>query len=578
MLNSEEQQELQRIREEFGRCTVVPSYNMKACYEVMLEMDDGVLLRTILYRTDRAGAAPTIVVRTCYPNNDYIYRATAEEYCKRGYNYIYQYCRGTGGSEGQWEPNVNERADGKKTIDWIAAQDWVGNIGYCGSSYLALTGWLIADILPEKVKTMYLTHYGTQRYVSAYQDGMFRHDVLTAWTMENAGYPVTADYLESCMYHPHLEVDEALWGKKIDWYRDWITSTDRDDAYWNTGFWALLRDIPAKVKIPIYMGEGWYDHHLASAIETYKALSEECKEKSHFRIGAWDHGFNIRLEDRGGEHFEKDDILRAFYWFQNLLEAGNIPETQIDYYIIGADRWYSRKHFDIENQQELRLYIGAKKDNQIYSLCMRNNEQKDSLSWRYDPEHPIMTHGAESLLVTKTEQGSLRQPEPGYRDDVISCISELFAESISVIGKMKAVLTVSADVEDTAFVVKIMEVMEDGRTYNMRTGITTLGYRNLSAKRQIYEPGKKVQLTIDTWDLAWEIQKGSRIRIDLTSSDFPQYSAHSNYAGGWATQKKVRIAHPKVYFGGEDESCICLPILTTKVPVPEGEKRCRETL
>lgn len=146
--------------------------------EIMLPSWDGVKLRTILYRPVEKTVFPTVVVRTSYPQEDHIYRATAEEYCKAGFAYIYQYCRGVGGSEGVWEPNVNERADGKSFIDWVCGQNWVGNVGYLGNSYLALTGWCIADIVPEKVKTMYLTHYGTQRHTSAFMDGMFRHNNL----------------------------------------------------------------------------------------------------------------------------------------------------------------------------------------------------------------------------------------------------------------------------------------------------------------------------------------------------------------------------------------------------------------
>lgn len=559
-MTSEEKMELSRLRDEFSKCAVLPEYHINTHYEEMLVMEDGICLRTIIYRPDRKGASPTIVMRTCYPNNDYLYRAIAEEYCKRGYNYIYQYCRGTGGSEGVWEPNVNERKDGKYTIDWIAEQEWVGNIGYCGCSYLSLTGWLIADILPDKVKTMYLTHYGTQRFVSAYQDGMFRHDVLTAWTMENAGYPITADYLESCKYRPHMDVDKEMWGKEIPWYRDWIRNTDRSSDYWNTGFWKLLKDIPERIKVPLYIGEGWYDHHLASAIETYKSLSQECKEKSCFRIGAWDHGFNIKLQDCKGECFENNDTLNAFYWFEKLLCEEKIPEASVDYYIIGADRWYHRKEFEIKNQKQMFLFIADKKENQ-YRLVKENEHRGSFLSWKYNPDNPVMTHGAESLLTTKEEQGSLLQPEPGYRNDVISCISEPFSNDVIICGKMQIMLTVSANVEDTAFVAKIMEVRENGKSYNLRTGITTLGYRNQSDTRKKYDPGEKVKIMIDTWDLAWMIKKNSRIRIDLTSSDFPQYCIHTNYAGCWAEQNNIRMADLQVYFGGYDQSYIKLPIL-----------------
>ncbi len=563
MRTPEEQFELERVRDEFRKCKVKPSYQVQECQEVFLEMDDGIKLRTLIYRPMTDKVVPAIVVRTCYPNNDYLYRATAEEYCQRGFAYIYQYCRGTGGSQGQWEPNVNERADGKKTIDWICEQDWVGNTGYCGCSYLSLTGWLIADILPEKVKTMYLTHYGTHRYVSAFKDGLFRHDVLTAWTMENAGYPITADYLESCKYRPQIEVDEKLWGKKIEWYRQWITSTGRKDPYWNTGFWKLLQDIPSKVKVPLYVGGGWYDHHLASAIETWKSLSEECRSKSRLLIGAWDHGFQIKLEDRTGEHFENDDILRAFDWFYSFLVEEKEPKAMIDYYVIGDDRWYSRETFEIKDQREVRFYLSQERE-QEYVLTGKNPEKSGSLEWVYDPADPVPTHGAESLLVTKQEQGSLRQPEPNYRADVISCISEPLKESMTVVGPIRICFHVSADVDDTAFAVKIMEVMENGNAYNMRTGITTLGYRNGSDRRLDYRPGEKVQITVDTWDLAWKVQKGSRIRIDLTSSDFPQYSIHSNYAGCWAEQTDIRKAISTVYFGGADASYISFPVISEK--------------
>lgn len=561
MLTPEEQFELQRVENEFSKCKVKPEYEVQERQEVMLPMDDGVKLRTLIYRPVRDGEIPTVVVRTCYPNNDYLYSATAKEYCKRGFAYIYQYCRGTGGSEGEWEPNVNERADGKKTIDWICDQEWVGNTGYCGCSYLSLTGWLIADILPEKVKTMYLTHYGAHRFVSAFKDGLFRHDVLTAWTMENAGYPITADYLESCKYRPQIEVDEKLWGKKIEWYRKWITSTNKDDEYWNTGFWNLLKEIPSRVKVPLYVGEGWYDHHLASALETWKSLSDECKAKSRLLIGAWEHGFNVKLEDRTGEHYENDDILRAFDWLYSFLVEEKAPKAEIDYYIIGDDSWYSREKFEIEDQKEVKFYL-TKKGEKEYALAEQNPAESDSLTWVYDPADPVMTHGAESLLVTKQEQGSLRQPEPNYRKDVISCISEPLQESMTIVGQIKVCFTVSTDVGDTAFAVKIMEVMEDGKAYNMRTGITTLGYRNGSTRRVTYQPGEKVQIVIDTWDLAWKVQKGSRIRIDITSSDFPQYSIHSNYAGCWAEQKEIRTANQTVYFGGDDESYISFPVLS----------------
>ena len=146
----------------------------------------------------------------------------------------------------------------------------------------------MADAVPEKVKTMYLGVYGCDRHTSAYKDGLFRQDILTAWAMGNAGVPVEAPLLESCAYRPQTEVDEKVWGVHLDWYRDWITNTDRDSAYWSDGFWKELKEIPGKVKIPVFIREGWYDHHLGSAIVTYESLSEEAKKHSVIQIGIMD--------------------------------------------------------------------------------------------------------------------------------------------------------------------------------------------------------------------------------------------------------------------------------------------------
>ena len=125
---------------------------------------------------------------------------------------------------------------------------------------------------------------------------------------------------------------------------------------------------------------------------------------------------------------------------------------------------------------------------------------------------------------------------------------------------MKVVLNVSSDCDDTAFTYKISEIFADGSTYNIRTGITSLGFRNQPlGVRQDYEPGSKVKLQVESLPIMWQLQPGSCIRVDISSSDFPQYSVHSNYAGVWSEQGKTRIAHQTLYLDGE--SRIEMPIL-----------------
>lgn len=256
---------------EYKDSQVPESFSSFQKVRYMVPMSDGIKLETFAYLPDGpCQRYPVILQRTCYPFWDRTMQVHGEELAKRGYAFVYQYCRGQNGSEGKWEPNVHERKDGIDTVDWIIKQPWAGRIGVWGRSYGALIGWAMADAVSGKVASMFLGVYGTDRFASAYQKGCFRHDVLTSWTMENAGFPIHADYMESCRYMPQAEVDEKLWGKRIDWYRDYIFNDKISDTYWQQGWWKQLREIPSKVEIPLYIVSGWYDHHHGSSMLTWK--------------------------------------------------------------------------------------------------------------------------------------------------------------------------------------------------------------------------------------------------------------------------------------------------------------------
>nr|WP_300838377.1 CocE/NonD family hydrolase [uncultured Acetatifactor sp.] len=112
---------------------------------------------------------------------------------RKGFGFVYQSCRGTGGSQGEWESNVNERNDGLDTVNWLAEQPFVKNIGYWGDSCLALIGWCMADAVPDKVKTMCLGVYGVERHTSAYKDGLFRMDISSSEQAEILPLPAEVE-------------------------------------------------------------------------------------------------------------------------------------------------------------------------------------------------------------------------------------------------------------------------------------------------------------------------------------------------------------------------------------------------
>ena len=216
------------------------------------------------------------------------------------------------------------------------------------------------------------------------------------------------------------------------------------------------------------------------------------------------------------------------------------------------DRWETLSEWPVPDTQMKNYYLCG--DRTLTETVPA--EKGGTVCFDYDPENPCPSHGAESVLTTITEAGSLLQPEPGYRSDVVTWISEPLSESLRIEGGIKAHLTVRTDVDDTAFSAKLCEVFPDGKAYNIRSGITTIA-ADLPEGKQ-YVPGETARVCIDFWDIVWTIQPGSRLRLDISSADFPQYAAHSNYAGIWSEQAKTKVAHQQICAG--ENSYLELPL------------------
>lgn len=560
------------IRNKFKTCGYPLTGTEYRWMEEMVPMRDGICLQTMICMPtekkqqdieeqqsvcQKQEMYPVILQRTCYPMWDFTMRLYGEELAKRGYVYIYQYCRGIAGSEGEWEPNIHERNDGIDTVIWIRRQSWTGSLGVWGNSYGSLIGWAMADAVKGIVDAMCIGVYGCDRFISAYQKGAFRHDILTSWTMENAGFPITTDYLESCRYMPQAEVDEQLWGKRIDWYRDYILNSSIQDEYWQSGWWKQLREIPAKVEIPLYITSGWYDHHHGSTMATWERLSEKAKNHSWLEIGGWNHMQFSCLEDKEVENNCRNEVKNMLQWFELTLIQKKFPERMIRLYEIGKDRWREVQSLDELKTSEEKYYlqVNAQGEKQLGKEAL----PQAAVSYVYDPGNPVMSHGSEALLKTMNEVGSLLQPEPDWREDVKSFLSEPLEKELCIFGKIKVNLYVVSDCEDTAFTAKVMEVDSNGKAYNIRSSITTISKDTPQAEN--YVPGTPRQVTVEMWDILSTLSKGSRLRVDISSSDFPQYNIHSNYAGNWAQQKKSRVAHQQILCGEKYPSALMLPVI-----------------
>lgn len=540
---------------------------------------DSIRLLTRIYLPEGEGPFPVVVTRTPYVfNNGGDYIEAGRDYARRGIGYIQQDCRGKGGSEGFYSPNIYERQDGIALYRWLDRQPWCREIGIFGGSYTALTGFIVADSLPAKVKAMHLSHYGVDRHISCYRAGLFRTDIMSGWMIDNAEEPIIrpkrepdqpqgSQFYPFCLYRPHVLADSAILGMPIPYYRDWITHTDYTDPYWNTGVWNDLKTASASISVPVTIVAGQFDHHEEGTILGFEHLAPEVRKHSRLILGAWNHSFLTTPTHTPHEHAKQFDIAAdVFNWFSSILVDHQVPESEVKVYNIEADRWESFSSWPMPVVRDKVLYLSAEQLNpdkaNVLRLSDKKSRKKVALTYAYDPDSPIMAEGGETLFNSSEIRGCHPMSPAGYRPDMLCFLSEPLAEDLTIGGEVRLRLFVRSDCDDTAFAFTLAEVTPDGTAYNMRTSITTLGYRKgLLEPRVPYQPGSLVEIEIVALPMLWTVRAGNAIRLDIKSSQFPEYAVHTNYAGVWAEQSRSRIAHQTVISGGLHPSKLILPLV-----------------
>jgi len=526
---------------------------------------DGIKLATRIILTDHSENAPVLFFRIPYPEAVEIMVGSWSPFVRRGYNFVIQECRGRGKSEGEWEPFVNERDDGIDAINWLVKQKWHnGKIALVGNSYGSYTQLIIADQLPENVKTMVPTMYGFDRYAQMYQNGLFRLDIYATWAVDNSPVPhnekMKNPYFDALKYRPTNAMDQHFFGQKLDFFQDYIHSENPDDPYWKkTPVWIELKAMPEKINIPICVVDGWFDHHLNNDIWGYERLRPEVKAKSKVILGPWDH-VNAEpgvLNYANADEYGSGAIREIYDWLEFQLKGiktGGADSGAL-VYELGAQRWRRFSTWQPDVQPEI-LYPSAQSQ-----LSNEEDTTEETVSYQYDPQHPRQTMGGNGvmgmLMNNPGHHGPQLQKKTAESDSVIFT-SEPFKKSTTIAGKPVIELNVASSAPDTAFMVKLEEVFADGRVVNISDSGSTLRLRNQLQHAVDYQPGQFVKLEIPLWEVLWQIQEGSKIQLEITSSNWPAYNIHNNTATQWSEQKEGPVATQTVKFNG---SKIVMPML-----------------
>lgn len=542
-------------------------------FRVAVETRDGVPLDTHVLLPRGDGPFPTVFVRSPYPMGPVLDQRCAR-FNRHGYACAWQSVRGRNRSGGTWIPFEHEIDDAKDALAWLTAQPWVdGNIGLIGESYLGAVQWAAADDLPPEVKTFVPMMIGTDMTEIAYEGGLFRHEIATAWMslMPDERFRTLAasrGYQRALATRPRSDMDRAAAGVDAPWFDEWVRADRPDASLWQRDIARRGMAAPANTTVPVLMLGGWADAFVGPQITSWTQLAT--RADSTLLIGPWEHLGRVatdvpqgKLNDDVGLGASYAQWARVLDWLDHHLKGRPLkyPVGKVLTWPVNGDGWMVRDAWPPPTTPRVwSLAPGA--DPQQCTGALGEGGLGD-VAWTYDPEDPTPARGGAGLLA-----GSLptwKGVTPGFvdqgrlcerRDDLLGFRSEPLTAPLHVAGPLKATLQFASDAPDTSVNVRFLEERPDGRRIHVREGIVALSFRDGRGDAR-YTPGEVVPVQIETWPVEYVFEAGSRVLVQVASASWPKYEAHANVVGHWADVTETRPARQRVVFQG---STVELPV------------------
>ncbi len=507
----------------------------------MVEMSDGIHLATDVYLPD-GGSPPhgAILIRTPYNKNG----TGMGQWANNGWPSIVQDTRGRFQSEGIDTIFRDAHTDGPDTLDWIASQNWSnGKVVTTGGSATGIVQYLMAGADPDPLTCQYIGAATPNLYTTIYPGGQFRKNMIEIW-LENQG---------STYVLPELWAHENY-----------------SLQYWTN---VSLEDNWQDVNVPAVHIGGWYDCFCQGLLDGFMGYQYEggpgAAGKSKLIVGPWTHAlFGERLQGEllypenakdtfSGEYL--DEIIDQY-----ILEESNDFENRpnVVYYVMGdvtnsgalGNFWRYTDYWPPECIEDEWYFH----ENNILSL--ESPGSYSYLNYSYDPTNPVSTRGGTNLFpFAPTWAGPYDQTDVENRDDVLLFTSETLTEPYEATGRIKARLYVSSDCPDTDFTVKLTDVYPDGRSMLITDGILRMRNRNGCDHWEFMEPGNVYEVEVDLWSTSYIWNTGHRIRVAVSSSNYPRFLANPNTEDGIYQNRDSVVADNILYLDSSHPSCIILP-------------------
>ncbi len=519
--------------------------------DLQIPMPDGVVLLANRIAPVGGESLPIILVRDPYSfrgkTPDFISQVIAE----RGYQVVYQNCRGRWGSGGDFEPFRNEREDGLATLRWISEQPWFsGSVGMYGLSYWGYAQLALGAGAPPYLKAL-VPQMSASRVFNVFRsEGTVRLYTLMSWVYSTfvtntkssvkeaqaARKQQSAVWGEGAMHLPIGTADQILVGSKLPFFQDVLTRDKPDDSFWAaTDYSAMVKDIES----PVHFVDGWYDFFLADQLKDYAALKDAGKNP-YLTIGEWTHA-----EING----MKAGFQESFAWYETYLKGKPdlLRQSPVRVFIMGIKRWVDLPSWPpASTASSLFLSSGGKLKKAAKAFA-------EPSSYRYDPADPTPSIGGPII-----EGGGAKDNRAiEARKDVLVFTGEPLSEYTTIMGSVSVTLFVRSSNPHTDFFVRLCDAAPGNKqSINVCEGIVRLTPESTEAD----ENGVR-RITISLTSTAHCFLPGHSIRLQVSSGALPLYARNLGTGEALLNSVAMQTADQEVFHDAMHPSCLTLPVI-----------------
>ena len=605
----------QSIREQLEAIAIIDE-------KIMMPMRDGIRLSTNIYRPKTNGKVPVIFSRTPYNFNSWgdgkertRTLQSALQMVKKGYAYVVQNERGRYFSEGEWDILGVPLTDGYDAFTWLSNQTWSnGKVGTIGCSSTAEWQMAVASLDHPAHAAMVPQGFGAGvgRVGQYFEQGNWYRGGVEQLLFASWLYGVEQDkfkprippgasqedlirisrfydlapenppvnWAEALKHLPLKDLLKNVGGKKEIF--DKMIIRKPNDKDWYTG--GLYHD-DMDFGVPSFWFVSWYDVATSPNLELFNYVRNNAKNRSvrenqYLVIAPTLHcGFKRATENTivgelsvGDARLNYDEQISL--WFDHFLKGeknnfeNKIPRVQ--YYTMGINKWQYSDTWPPKGVKYQTYFLGSDGNAKTMygngSLSLTENSSSETKdSYVYDPMNPVKSYGGGVCCTGNAVQGgSFDQRVMETRADILVYTSEPLEEGVEVSGFIEADIYVSSDVKDTDFTIKIIDVYPDGSAYNLDETIQRARYREGYDKEVFMKKGEVYKLSFSPMSTSNYFKKGHRIRIEISSSNFPRFARNLNTGGNNFDEKIGAIATNNIHYSENYPSQIRIPVVSKK--------------